>query len=423
MRSPAYRFLRFLERYTKTDMVYLAHAGTWANLQVVITSVLALFLSIAYANLLSLETFGLYQFFIAAASIVTALTLAGMNNAVSQAVARGYEGVLRASVRVQLAWSIVPTTFGLLSAVYYLSQGNLTIALGLGVVALLAPLTNAFNTYSAYLIGKRAFRQGFLYSLIITGAYYVSIFLAVVFLEDAVLLILVNLGVNAVTTAFVYWRTLRRYRPNEIVDPKALTYGKHLSVMNAFGTVITQLDSILVFHFLGAAGLATYAFSTSIPERISSLTKFIAIAALPKFSNQPLAVIQEHLLGKLLRAALAGLLLAGVFALAAPFVFALLFPAYMSAVPYAQLFALKIATSAVLDLSVTVLVAKRLHRELYVYNFGNPIVLLVLQVPFLIFYGIWGIIVAKLVSNIFNIVFSTILVYRSVPAESQTESR
>jgi O-antigen/teichoic acid export membrane protein len=406
-----YRLLRYLERYTKTDMVYLANAGTWTNLHFVITSILALLLSVAYANFLSPETFGLYQFFLSLAAVVTALTLAGMNSAVAQAVARGYEGVLRDSVRAQIRWAIVPFLAGMLGSVYYVIQGNLVIATGLALVAVLAPLTSVFNTYAAYLSGKREFKRGFLYALVIAAAYYASIFAAVYYLEDAVLLIVVNLGINALATAFVYWRTLRRYQPGDTKDPEAITYGKHLSVMNAFGTIITQLDSILVFHFLGAAGLALYTFSIGIPDRVGSLSKFISVAALPKFSNQSLAEIRRHILGKLVKAALAGLVLAVAFALAAPLIFKLLFPAYLAAVPYAQLFALNITMAAVLNLSVTALIAQRLKRELYIYNLGNPVVLLALQVPLLIWFGIWGILVAKLISNAFNIVFSTALIF------------
>ena len=101
--------LRFLERYTKTDMVYLAKNSFWMNSNTVITSGFSFILSIAFAHLVSKETYGVYQFLISISSIIGGLTLIGMNSAVTQAVARGFEGVLRESVKVQLK-------FGLLSS-------------------------------------------------------------------------------------------------------------------------------------------------------------------------------------------------------------------------------------------------------------------------------------------------------------------
>ena len=106
----ALRALRWSEKYTKTDMVYLAQAGLWTNLNFVMVSVLALFLSILFANVLPRETFGMYQYLLSLSALLTALTLAGMNGAVSQSVARGYEGDLKAAVRIHLWWNIAPTT-------------------------------------------------------------------------------------------------------------------------------------------------------------------------------------------------------------------------------------------------------------------------------------------------------------------------
>lgn len=413
LRERAIKVLRWSEKYTKTDMVYLVNAGFWSNLNLVITSILGLLLSVAYANLLPADVFGVYQFLLSLSAIVTALALAGMNNAVSQAVSRGYEGVLRTSVGVQLRWSTLPTALGLLGAIYYFAHGNTAVALGLVVVALLSPITNVFNTYVAFLNGKREFRMAFLLGTVITAAYYISIFLAVAYLKNAVILIAVNLGSNALATAYAYWQTLRTYKPNDQQDPAAISYGKHLSVMNAFGTIVTQLDSVLVFHFLGAAELAIYTFATSIPERVGGMSKFLSVAALPKFANQSPETIRANLLSKMLRAGIAGAILAAIYALFAPIIFDLLFPNYLAAIPFTQVYALMIVTVAVSNISVTALVSQRLNRELYIYNFVNPIVLLGLQVPFLIYYGIMGILAAKILSSAFNIVLSSALLHRA----------
>lgn len=114
-----YRLLRWSERYTKTDMIYLASSGWWLNLDVAIQSTLSLLLSITLANLLLPTVYGTYQYLVSIAALVAALCLSGMNSAVTQAVARGHEGVLRTSINFQLRWSVVPATLTLIGAVYY----------------------------------------------------------------------------------------------------------------------------------------------------------------------------------------------------------------------------------------------------------------------------------------------------------------
>lgn len=404
------RFLRWSEKYTKTDMVYLAQAGFWGNLNFVLVSGLALLLSIAFANLLPRDVFGFYQYLISLSALLTAITLAGMNTAVAQSVARGFEGDLRDTVRIQLLWSLIPTSIGLLGALYYFAQGNTALALGLVVISLLAPIWNVFNTYQAFLQGKREFKRLFTYGSGITLAYYISIFLCVLLWKNAVALVFVNLLSNAAATAYVYFRTLKTYQPNDKIDPHTIPYGMHLSVMNALGTIVTQLDSVLVFHFLGAVELAIYSFASLLPERVGSLFKFVGVAAMPKFANKTREEIAETILAKTLRAAGAGAILAIVYALFAPLIFHLLFPKYLDAIPFTIMYALVIITMAA-NIPTTALYALRMHRELYTFNIINPIVLLALQIPLLLTFGIPGILLARVISNTLNIALALFFIF------------
>ncbi len=390
LRGSAIRFLRWTEKYTKTDMVYLFQTGFWMNLNNIMVTVLSLLLSIAFANLLSPATYGAYQYLISLSALAGSLMLGGMASAVTQAVARSYEGVLVTSVRAQLRWAVIPALLSLLGAIYYFINGNNEVGFGLVCIALLTPLVNSFSTYGAFLNGKKEFRQGFYFSTIVTLTYYASIFLAIIFLKSAPFLIFVNLASNTLATIYVYHRTLKLYKPNKSVDPTTLSYGKHLSIINTFGTILTQLDSILVFHFLGPVQLAVYSFASMIPERAAGFFNFVGAAAMPKFANQSLESIRENIFSKVLRTAIAGSIITLLYILAAPFLFRLLFPQYLSAIIYTQIYAPVILLMAVVNVTNTTLYAKRLTREIYVVGFIQPVLLIGLQLPLLLLYGILG---------------------------------
>ena len=309
---------------------------------------------------------------------------------------------------------------GLAGAIYYFARGNSEIGFGLGAIALLAPLVNAYSTYSSYLAGKREFRRAFLYGNIVTASYYVSIFFVILFATDAAFLIFVNLGVNALTTAFVYFRTLRHTAPNGLTDPETITYGKHLSVMNAFGTVINQLDSVLVFHFLGPIQLAVYSFATMIPERIGGLLGFIGTAAFPKFANRTLQELRGTIVSQTARAATLGAVAAIAYALFAPLLFHLLFPKYLDVIPYTQVYAVVIMFIGA-NLVSLALQAKRLKAELYVMSFVSPVLLIGLQLPLLLSYGIWGMLWARIISDIVNVTVGIALLYRASRNEHSEE--
>jgi O-antigen/teichoic acid export membrane protein len=409
MQNGFVRLLRWSERYTKTDMVYLVQAGWWLNAGVFLTSGLSLLLSIAYANLLSPATYGLYQYLLSISGLIASISLPGMNSAVAQGVARGYEGVMRKAVRAQVQWLPIPLVIGLGAAVYYFLHGVTEIGIGLVVIAILTPLVNVFNTYAAYLEGKRDFKRGFYLGSIITLASYASMFLAIALAKDAVALIIVNLGINLIATIYAYVRTLDIYKPNAKVDPETVKYGRHLSVLGAVG-ILNQFDSVLVFHFLGSVQLAVYSFATLLPERIGGLMNFIGTASLPKFATQPLSYIRKNIFAKVWRIALAGIVAAIAYALLIPIVFHLLFPRYLSSIPYTQAFAEIIVLIGVTNIVNSLLYAKRFTREIYVIGFSQPILLIVLQIPLLIKFGIAGMIAAQLITS-FAVILLTLLLF------------
>lgn len=413
MKNRILALLRWSERYTKTDMVYLFASGFWMNLNFFIVSGLSLLLSVAFANLLPPATYGMYQYLLSLSALASALMMSGMESAVIQAVARGYEGALRSSVRVQLRWAVVPGLLGLTGAVYYFVHGNIEVGIGLVCIAILTPLVSTFSTYSAFLNGKQEFRRAFYYGSIVTAAYYASIFLALFFLKSAPVLLLVNLGANTLALGFVYWKTLKRYRPNDSVDPTTIPYGKHLSVLTAFGLVLTQLDSLFVFHFLGPVKLAVYSFASLIPERAGSLFNFVGAAALPKFANQSIVEIRKNIVAKTLRVGAVALLAALVYSLLAPLLFRLVFPQYLSAIAYTQIYAGIIALLAMINMVNTTLIAQQMKRELYIVGVMNSVLLVCLQIPLLLTHGILGMLVARMIADSVAILLTLYLILRS----------
>lgn len=396
-------------------MVYLATTGWWTNLTVLMVTGFAFLLSIAFANLVPKEVFGVYQYLLSLSSIVGALTMTGMNYAVTQAVSRGHEGVLRTSVRLQIQWGLVPLAAGLASAGYYASQANYEIATGLAFIAIFVPLLNAWNTYAAFLNGKREFKQLFVTGAITNTAYFAGMMIAMVLLKTSIALLVVNLAVNTAVTFGLYVYILRQYAPTDTEDPEALRFGGDLSITNIFATFAAQLDTILVFHFLGAAPLAVYNFACAIPERIGGLFKFLVYAGLPKFSTQSRTELQQSLVAKTWRAMFAGLIVALLYIVVAPILFHLLFPKYLDSLPLSQLYAFAIVATAG-ALPVTAIIAQKLKREIYIVRIVGPIVHIALQVSLLFLYGLVGILIGRLLSNFFDIGLSLVLFLRSKEA-------
>ncbi len=404
--------LRLSERYTRTDMVYLVQSGFWVNSGTVVISILSLVLYIVFANTLPKDVYGTYQFLISAAAIVGAFTLTGMNSAVARAVAQGYEGALREAVRTQLRWGFIPAFGSLVMSLYYFLNENTLLASGFIVIAFLIPLSASFNLYASYLNGKKDFRRGFFYGMGWNVPYY-AVLIVISFLSPtALLLIAAGLATQTLALYIAYRRTLHAYKPTTNTDPAMVPYGRHLSVMNLLSAIATQLDTVFAFYFLGPIDLARYSFATAIPERLGVFFKFIQSAALPKLSKKAPSKIQEAFGPRIWWAVLATGLIAGLYALIAPFIFSLLFPAYTEVIPYTQIYSLTVITSLA-GLFTTGLTAERNIRDLYIFNIISPIAQLILQLGGILFYGLWGLIIGRLLSNFMSFLLAVTLMIRS----------
>ncbi len=411
-------FLRWTERFTRTDMVYLAKSGLWTNLASLAITLMSFVLYVAFAHFLPKEIYGTYQYLLSVAAIIGTFTLTGVNTAIVQSVARGHEGTLRASIRPQLLWALIPSAASIIGAGYYTLHGNMLLAGGFLLIGIFTPLTSTFNSYSSYLLGKKDFRRVFLYNLSLNLPYYVGLIIASYFFKSAIVLLGVNLAINGIGLFVLYRFTLHTQNPNNDVDESALTYGKHLSLMGVFSAIAGQIDNVLVFHFLGPIDLAVYTFATAIPDRAANFLKFFSSSALPKFSEKTDREVVSTLGPKLLK--LTALAFVGflIYIVAAPLFFRIFFPQYADSVPYSALYALSMVGIAG-GVALSALIGLRRTKDLYVYNIVSPILQLILQVCGILLYGLWGLVLAKTISVLASSTMLALLALRRPKEEAR----
>lgn len=396
--------LRSTERYTKTDMVYLASGTFWSNFSSATVVVLGFLASLSFAHFMTKDQYGTYQYVLAIAGLVSALTVTGMNSAVTRAVARGQEGELRHSVRFQLLAGIIPFIVGLAIAGWYLIHGNNGLAGAFAWVALFLPLGSAFNTWIAYLGGKKMFRIGAYYGLFNNLMTYVPLIIAIFLFRNFLWIICVNYLFTFISSYLIYRHILRHYPPNNERDPETIPYGTHLSLMGILGTALGQLDSFLVFHFIGPTELAIYSFATIIPERLTGLLKFIPNIAFIKLAEKSEEEVRRNIMPKLL--ILMGILgvAAACYALLAPIFFHIFFPQYNASIPMTQLYALTFFSLAPLYVQ-TALTAQRKTKQLYILNFVAPLIRAGLMLVLMFYFGIYGLLWAQIINNFVSLGF------------------
>ncbi len=395
--------LRASERWTKTDMVYLFSNGFWLGLNFFVSSLLGLFVSILFARLLSPNVYGTYQYILSLSVIIGAVTLTGFNAAVTKSVAQGYEYSYIKSIPTQLIWSLLGVLAALGIGSYYWLHGAETIGLAVFVVGGLLPISNTYNTYTAFLNGKKLFKALAITSIL--QALLQSVVIAIcLFLGGSLMQLVVTYFCSIATTNILFhFITLRLYPVNDKIDEGMVTYGKHLSLMNVLNQIAVRADDIIVFTLLGAPELAVYYFAKIIPEKMKSFFRIVSTLALPKLASN---IFRDEHSGLYIKtgvflAAIAGSIV--LYVAAAPLIFKLLFANYASSIIYSQIIVLSVLISAA-GLPVNSLIARGKYKELYAFNTALPMLQIVITFLSISTAGLWGAVLSKIVNNLLYLV-------------------
>ncbi len=408
LKTKAYNFLRWSEKYTKTDMIYLTKGGFWLGFGNIISSFSGFLLAIAFANLLPKETFGIYKYVLSIASILSIATLSGMNTAIVRAIAKGYDGTYAEALQTKIRWGMWGGLAGLFISLYYYLNGNIELTISFLIVSLFTPFMDSLNLYSAYLNGKKDFKSISNYGMSIKILSSLSIFILLLFTSNLLILLFVYFLSNTLLRLLFTILTAKKHKTDTIKkDNETISYGKHLSLVNAVNTGATQIDSILIFQFLGVVELAIYSFAMVVPEQIKSFLKNINILILPKFSENKHNITKKDLNKKILifTAILTPFLAISILVL--PFVFKIFFSNYTESVFYGQLLILSMIVFPIGSIGVSYLNAMKKQKELYQYNLFSSITLigfLLLGVNF----GLIGVVSAKILQRL---AISTMLIF------------
>jgi O-antigen/teichoic acid export membrane protein len=415
LRNKAYHLLRRSESFFKTDMVYLAKGGFWLTLGQGVASISTFLLAIAFANLLLPETYGTYKYVLSIAGILTVLTLRGMDLAVFQAIARGFEGVFFSALKTKLKWGFLSATASIVIATYYYINGNNTLSLSFVIIAGFLPLVDSFEIYHALLKGKKLFNLSSIYGSLSQVGSTIALIITILLTQNLFIILLVYFATWTLIRSIFFIITVKKHPPNQRYDPETISYGKRVSFINVLDTLVSSIDGILIFHYLGAAPLAIYSFAIAPISQLKSLTGQLPTLAMPKLAARPSEEINEPLKKRFAFLFVAGLLISFLYIIAAPYIYQIFFPKYLDAVFFSQIFSLTIALALPQTIFGAAISAKLTlipPKMLYLWNLPG-IVFLTFALIFVIKFGIMGVIIGRFLSLIAGFIVN-LVVWRKI---------
>jgi len=406
-------FLQWSQKYTKTDMVYLAHGGFWLGIAQIAASAAGFLITIVLANLLAPETLGEYRFLLAGFAFLSIAALPGMRSAVRESTPKGHLANLSLAFRTMMRWGVLGSIAALGIAIYYFIQENIGLAIGFTVIALSLPFFDSSSIYIEYLNSLKKFNLSTLY-VVITRIILlaVTVAAAIIYPQHAWLILAAFFLGQIVPNILFHHKTEREFVVEGAKSDSTLThYAKHLTAMTALGLIAGQLDKMFVWEFIGAGGLAVLYIAYVIPQETSRFLGLMSALAFPKFAVADPKIIKKTLPGKLFKYFLVVASIVVTYILLAPFIFSLLFPQYTSAVMYSQVLMFGVLARTFAPIR-TFLTTQKATKALYVLSIIPPAARILAAIILIIPFGLWGAVTALLIEALMRSTILLILFYR-----------
>lgn len=404
--------LQYLGKYTKIDMVYLAGGGLWLGLGQIIATGSAFFISLAFANLISPDSFGTYKYVLSITSLMGIATLSGMDSAITQSVARGFDGTLVPGFKEKMKWGFGGMIFSFALAVYYFIGDNNTLGISFIVVGLFLPFIDSLDIYNSLLWGKKLFKTQVSYNTIKKVIGLASVVLTLFITKNILIIITVYFLSALIPNIFFFLKAKKLYISNNEIDASTIKYGKNLSFIYVISLILSEIDKILVFHYVGAANLAVYSLALAPNDQIKGLFKNINSLAMPIFSSKSKSEVRQNLWHKIKFLALATTIIVVCYFFAAPYFFSFFFPKYLESIKFSQILSISLIPVIISGFIYTILESQKAEKEIYYYNVYTNVFGIIILLPLVYYYGIWGAIISKVITRFFSFAFVSFQINR-----------
>lgn len=411
MKNQILRFLRWSEKYTKTDMVYLAEGGFWLTLASVISTSSSFITSIAFANLISPDTYGIYRYVLSLLVLLTIPTLSGIDTALIRTIAKGNDGAYMPAFWTKVKWGSLAGVASVILSFYYHLQGDQSLTFSFLIAALFLPIMDPLMLYMSYLNGKKDFYTSTKYQNILNLAASTIIVAVLFFSKNILVIIFTYFAAYTFLRLILFLITKNKIEVPPQEDAEVTSYGKHLSLMSILVIISTSLDKVLIFHSVSAAALAGYYIASAPFKQVQGILGSINVLAFPNFSNNDIPTLKKTLPAKILRSYVFIILIIVTYLVISPYAFRLIYPQYTSFTLLSNIFIFQLLLYPIsfFHTAVTALGEKKLLYYYTTFYSIFRIICLLILVPL---FGIYGAATAILVTSLVSALVLTYMFYR-----------
>lgn len=319
----------------------LGEAGSiWQFAVTPTTSLFSLIAAVALSHLFTPGEYGVYRYILAWTILSSFFTLSGSNLAITQAALDGADNTFFSVVRKRILFGGIGSLFFLCFAGYYYIQGNTELAALFAIYSPFVVISESLTSYLAFLTGKKKLRTTFLFEFLSTFTITLSVILAAYFNASIFIVVLVNLFATFSVRLAGTLYTLRFIGKKSLTQDVTL-YSSKLTLFNSFEIATQFIDKVIVFHFLGADGLAFYVFTVIFVDQIREFFRIVIFKKIFLEGYENTYKQNALFRAKIAFYAVGAFILYGI---TAPYLYSIFFPKYVEVITYSIVYALSLFT-------------------------------------------------------------------------------
>ncbi|MDB5204373.1 MAG: hypothetical protein JWP09_401 [Candidatus Taylorbacteria bacterium] len=414
MKDKIIGFLKWTEKYTKTDMVYFVRSNLWINIGRASSVLNGLILSIVYANILTKEDYGLYTFALAFIGFFSMAQTTALGSGISKSISRGNDGVIYEGLKTIYPWSLLGgLSLGIVS-IYYILHNNIDLGICFLVAAITLPISIRNSVAKSYFNAKGDFAFMSRFNLMRTPFITIALIITAITSRSAIIVVITSIITNLILGSFLYHKmkkNIAQIGANE-KEPFAKKYAFHSGILSMFGYLSEQIDDLLLWKFVGAAPVAIYTYAIAPVRELKNLIENQSTIAIPKFAQKDFSEVKSHVFFRVRQMYFVAVPIIILYILSAPLIFKYLFPLYTDAVGLSQIASLTLLSSP-RKLLTAAITAHQKIKETYIVTVFPTMTRIILAIALVPMYGIEGAVIALLASECIDFITLGILIRNS----------
>lgn len=335
-------------------------------------------LTIVLTRYLSEEAYGTYRYINSVISILLLVSLVGLSTALVQAVAKGKERSIYLALKTRIMWGWLGSAIALLYAGFHYLRGEGSIALSIGLLALVVPFLDTFGLYAHYLYAKGKNKLAAQMGVCINVSTLIVVAFVAYLTHSFVYAVLTYFFVQLIQRSLALWLALKWVQPEGGVDESIVPFGKSLSITQGLDYLLTHVDKAIIFFMLGPVATSHFVLCIIFIEQIREVSRsFSQFVFVPMFSVHKESAARDAQ-RQLYRYGVPLVVFGyGVYLLVLPYVFKYAFPVYTEIQWLSSVYGM--AIFAILGyIQISRFQAEKRVQALYVSSVGSSILYTIL---------------------------------------------